>query len=134
MKRVLMSFVFMLAITSAITGRAESLYAPDAIEISPVYDSIYPRQLAQPLDILPEGFNTVVAGNSIFYYGNGVFYQRIMLEQKYVQVPPPIGIVVTSIPDDYQLMVLGRYYVYESHGIFYVRVLEGYRVIPPPIF
>ena len=72
-------------------------------------------------------------GSEIFYYQNGVFYQKSMIDQQYMVVPPPIGALVYSIPRGYQLMMIDGVPYYFYDGVFYRRVLEGYRVVVPPV-
>jgi hypothetical protein len=72
-----------------------------------------------------------VVGDETFYYSNGIFYQKIVLDNKYTAVPPPIGAVVVSIPAGYEYMMAGddQYYVYSN--VYYKRVLEGFKVVAP---
>ena len=114
---------------------AHALYLQQSLDLAnPNYSpSPYPATLGQAIDILPEGFVTINVGDETYYYCNGVFYQKVMRDQKYVITPPPIGAVVFNIPDGYQYMFVNgiSYYVYQ--GIYYRRVLEGYKVIEPPV-
>lgn len=98
-----------------------------------VYYPPYPYVLSQPIDNLPQGFITIGVGIETYYYCDGVFYQKVIREQKYVIVPPPIGAVVFNIPQGYQLMLIDGVTYYEYQGVFYKHVLDGYRVIYPPV-
>jgi len=93
----------------------------------------YPPVLSQALDALPDGFITIGAGYETFYYSKGVFYQKIVIDNKYTVVPPPVGAVIFCVPRGYQYLFLDgtSYYVYR--GVYYKRVLEGYEVIYPPV-
>ena len=96
----------------------------------------YPYVLSQPIDNLPQGYitlGTIGMGQDTYYYFNGVFYQKVIREQVYVIVPPPIGAIVFNIPQGYRLMLIDGMCFYEAYGIFYRRVLEGYKVIYPPV-
>jgi hypothetical protein len=93
----------------------------------------YPSVLSQPIDVLPAGTITLFVGTEIYYYFNGIFFQKNVLEQQYFIVPPPIGAVVFNIPQGYQMVVLNGISFYESAGVFYKRVLEGYKVVRPPV-
>ena len=94
--------------------------------------SPYPDVLSQPIDILPQGFTTISMGDDTYYYCRGVFYQKTVMEQKYVIVPPPVGAIVSDIPVGYELMLINGMIYYEYQGVYYKRVLEGYGVIFPP--
>lgn len=96
------------------------------------YSNPYPAVLSPAIDILPHGFVTINLDDETFYYCNGIFYQKIMHDQKYLVVPPPIGAMVFDIPAGYQYMLIDgtAYYVYQ--GVYYVRVLDGYKVVLPP--
>jgi len=93
----------------------------------------YPYVLSQPIGLLPSGFVTINVGEETYYYCSGIFYQRIIREQKYVIVPPPIGAVIFSIPQGYELTFIDGVSYYEYQGVYYKRVLEGYKVIYPPV-
>jgi hypothetical protein len=93
----------------------------------------YPYVLSQLIAVLPQGFVTINVADETFYYSNGIFYQKILREQKYVVVPPPIGAVVFDIPPGYQLMFIDGISYYNYGGVYYKRVLEGYKVIYPPV-
>jgi len=105
---------------------------PQAYALMPGgYGSLYPQVLSQPIDILPSGTITLIVGPETYYYANGVFFQKVILEQKYVMVPPPIGAVVFHLPLGYKLMLIDGITFYEYQGVFYKRVLDGYKVIYP---
>jgi hypothetical protein len=118
-KPILLVFIFIWLIGE--TTQAHAFY------------SSYPDVLSQPLDILPQRSITINVEDETFYYCNGIFYQRIMRDQKYVVVPPPIGAVVFNIPLGYQLMLVDGVSYYVFDGVYYKRVLEGYKVIYPPV-
>jgi hypothetical protein len=111
-------------------------YASDlqrSVELSHPVRSPYPAVLSSAVDNLPEGFTTVNVGHEIYYYSKGIFYQKIMHDQKYMVVSPPVGAVVSKMPEGYKyLSVDGKYY-YEYQGVYYKRVFHGYKVINPPV-
>jgi len=126
--------IFVLVVFIFIGGGtlANAFYGQQSIELSsPVY-SPYPPVLSPAIDILPQGFVTINVGDETYYYYQGIFYQMIMRDQKYVVVPPPVGAVVFNIPKNYQYMFIdgASYYVYQ--GVYYKRTLEGYKIILPP--
>ena len=119
--------VFIGLISSTIQAQALLLQGPNDLT------SPYPQVLSSPLEDLPRGFITINVGYETYYYSKGVFYQKIMRDQTYVAVPPPIGAVVFTIPQGYQLMLIDGVSYYEYQGVYYKRVLEGYKVIYPPV-
>lgn len=116
-------------------AKASNPVQPKKIHISsysyPTYG--YPYVFSEPIDVLPAGAQTLFVGTDIYFYDQGVFYQKNILEQKYFVVPPPIGAVVYNIPQGYQLIVLNGVSFYESGGIYFKRTLEGYKVVRPPV-
>ncbi len=129
-----MIFLLVFSFTWLISGpkQAHAFYVQDSIELSYPKYSPYPYMLGQPIDILPQGFITINVSDENFYYCNGIFYQRIMRDQKYMVVPPPVGGVVYTIPQGYQYMFIDGVVYYECKGVYYQRVLDGYKVIFPP--
>lgn len=93
----------------------------------------YSLTFSRPLETLPSGFVTINVGDETFYYSNGIFYQKIIRDQKYAVAPAPVGAVVFRIPKGYQYVMMDgkAYYMYK--GVYYKRVLEGYKVIYPPL-
>lgn len=128
---VYLGFIVVWTIVCPLPARA--FYLQQSIEFSQPNHSPYPYVLSQPINILPQGFVTINVGDDTFYYCNGVFYQRIMRDQKYVIVPPPIGAVVFNIPQGYELMFMDGLTYYEYQGVYYKRTLAGYKVIYPPV-
>lgn len=126
MKNIL-AFIFIWVAGSITQAHAQLLQGPGELY------SPYPHVLGQPIDILPHGFITINVEDETYYYCNGIFYQKVILEQKYTVVPPPIGAVVFTIPQGYQLMLIDGVSYYEYEGVYYKRVLEGYKVIFPPV-
>jgi hypothetical protein len=117
-------FFLLAGILTALTSAARAQPA--------YYPAEYPYVLSQPIAVLPSGFLTIVAGDAIYYYNKGIFFQKDIIDQQYVVVPPPIGAVIYRIPQGYQLMIIRGIPYYEYGGVFYKRVLEGYQVINPP--
>jgi hypothetical protein len=79
---------------------------------------------------LPHASLSIGYGGHKYLYSRGIFYAPGVRE--YVVVPPPAGVLVSSIPDGHdQVIVDGvSYYVY--NGVYYSRVTQGYRVTAPP--
>jgi hypothetical protein len=119
MKRILVSLVILGMMAG---GEAQAHFMP--------FPSL--AVLGQAVDALPSGFLTVVTRNDVYYYAKGIFYQKIVLLNKYVVVPPPVGETISEIPQAYQLMMVDGATYYEYAGVYYVRVLDGYRIIEPP--
>lgn len=124
---LLLILIFIWVAASATSAQALLLQGPNELY------SPYPYVLSRPIDILPQGSITINVGDETYYYCKGIFYQKIVLEQKYVIVPPPIGAVVFTIPQGYQLMLINGTTYYEYEGVYYKRDLEGYKVIYPPV-
>jgi len=121
MKNLMIFSIFITGWMLAVVAPAFAFYTP------------YPPVLSQAIDILPNGFDTIVVGDETFYYSKGVFYKKLVLDDKYTIVSPPIGAVVFSIPEGYQYMLIDgeNYYVYQ--GVYYKRLLDGYKVTYPPV-
>ncbi|MDE2028197.1 MAG: hypothetical protein KGK03_03215 [Candidatus Omnitrophica bacterium] len=132
MKAIAVLLALMLSwLLPAVTAFA--LNVQRSVELTGAYASPYPPVLSPALERLPPGAVTVNAGNVIFYYAHGVFYQKVMLDQKYVIVPPPIGAVVYAIPPGWAYVFIDGISYYVSGGVYYERRLEGYRVAYPPV-
>ena len=129
-RRVFLVFGVMLSAVGFLTAEAPASFMQGPNE---GYLPPYPYVLSQPIDNLPMGFITIRVGQETYYYDGGIFYQKVIREQAYVVVPPPIGAVIFDIPQGYALMLIHGISFYEYAGIYYRRVLEGYRVIYPPV-
>lgn len=112
---------------------AQAFVLQNSVEFAYPHDTPYPNALGQPIDILPQGYVTITVGDETYYYSQGVFFQKIMKDQKYLIVPPPIGAIVFSIPQGYQQILVNGMSFYEYQGVYYKQVLEGYKVIYPPV-
>jgi hypothetical protein len=119
--------LFAGAWVSVQTAHAQFMEEPGQFAAPP-----YPYITSPLITNLPEGFITIRVGLETYYYSNGDFFQKIMREQKYVLVPPPIGAVVFDLPTGYELMLVDDLSIYVFKGVYYKRVLEGYKVIFPP--
>ena len=126
MKKILV-FLFFVLVWIVVGVEASHASSNDSYYLSP-----YPNLFSQLIANLPQGSITITVGQETYYYGNGIFFQKVIREQKYIIVPPPIGAVVFSIPQDYQIMLMNGMSFYENHGIYYKRVIEGFKVIYPP--
>lgn len=133
MKVRLFIFTFLLVASIPITSPAAHLLSPGALELNLTGQSPYPPVMSRPLDLLPVGFDTIATADATFYYSHGNFFQKSMFLQKYIQIAPPVGIIVRSIPDGYSFMIdpYGRY-LYEYNNVFYVRTIDGYMVVGQP--
>ena len=95
----------------------------------------YPYILSHPIENLPQGYVTIGTlgmGQDTYYYSDGAFYQKVIRDQVYIVVPPPIGAVVYNIPQGYGLMLIDGILLYEFQGVFYKRILDGFKVVCPP--
>jgi hypothetical protein len=81
---------------------------------------------------LPDGYFTVWAGGTRYYYYDGVYYRYVGYGD-YVIVPPPAGAMVTSIPTDFQPVVINGMTYYVNDGIYYVYTRHGYQVVNQPV-
>jgi len=132
MKKISILLAFILCWLWGGGTPSKAFYVQQSVELSSPYYSPYPPILGPAIDILPKGFVTVNVGEETFYYCNGIFYQKVMRDQKYVVTPPPIGAVVFDLPKDYQYLYINGTSFYEYKGVYYKRVLDGYKVIYPP--
>jgi len=83
------------------------------------------------MNFLPAGYDTVWVGGTVYYYYDGLYYQRAGFD--YMLVNPPIGAYVNVIPPDFQpVNINGRVY-YTDNGVYYVLTQRhGYKVVPAP--
>jgi hypothetical protein len=95
--------------------------------------------IAPPVDAeipeLPPGAETVVVGNTIYYYAAGAFFLQ-QPDGGYVVVAPPMGATVSLLPPDaVEANVNGTGY-YQAEGIYYMPVIENgvtvYLTVPQP--
>jgi hypothetical protein len=95
--------------------------------------------VAPPVDAeipeLPPGAETVVVGDTIYYYAAGAFYLQ-QPDGGYVVVAPPMGATVSLLPPDaVQVIVNGNVY-YQADGTYYMPVIQNgvtvYLTVPQP--
>lgn len=130
MRNISVTLIFIMILGCLKAGSAHAQFSQGPNQM---YSPPYPYVQSTPINNLPYGAITIGVGQETYYYCKGVFYQKVIREQTYVIVPPPIGAVVFTIPQGYQLMLIdgASYYVFE--GVFYKHVLDGYKVIYPPV-
>jgi hypothetical protein len=95
--------------------------------------------IAPPMDAeipqLPPGAETVVVGNTVFYYVAGAFYLQ-QPDGGFTVVGAPMGAVVSMLsPDATEVDVNGTGY-YQADGVYYLPVMQNgvtaYEVVPQP--
>ncbi|MGH7977538.1 MAG: DUF6515 family protein [Limisphaerales bacterium] len=95
--------------------------------------------IAPPVDAeipeLPPGAETVVVGDTIYYYAAGAFYVQ-QPDGGYVVVAPPMGVTVSLLPPDAVPVVINGTTYYQSDGTYYLPVMQNgvvaYLTIPQP--
>ena len=82
---------------------------------------------------LPEGYFTIWAGGTRYYYYDGLYYTYVG-QGDYVLVDPPVGAYVSAIPSDFQpVSINGRMY-YTDGGVYYILTRHhGYKVVLAPV-
>lgn len=87
--------------------------------------------------VLPPYYARVVVRGMLFFYCNGVFYQKTEDDtETYVVVKPPIGAKVKELPEGYTIKLIDgkKYYVVDN--TYYAEVLSDnkmyYEVVQPP--
>lgn len=83
------------------------------------YGTYYAPQLGFSLNVLPYGYYPFYHGQSLYYYSDGLYYQRNADANNYSVVAPPIGAAIKSLPDDAQSIVINGVQYYESNGVYY---------------
>ena len=102
---------------------------------APTMSACYGRHMfiaiGTAIDVLPNGFLTVMVGTVPYYYHRGIFYRPY--RRGYLVVPAPIGAVVVRLPSGHVVIrVEDRPYHY-YRGVFYAPVAGRYTVVRPPI-
>ncbi|WP_342597759.1 DUF6515 family protein [Cyanobacterium aponinum UTEX 3222] len=79
----------------------------------------------------PPYYDTVYIGSSSYIYSDGVYMQPV--NDNYIVVAPPTGVVVNYLPDGCTLIQDGDFQYYDCAGIYYEAVYQDgatvYRVI-----
>lgn len=73
---------------------------------------------------LPPGVETVVVGNTIYYYAAGAFYVQ-QPDGGYIVVAAPIGAVVSLLPPDAALVAINGTTCYQADGIYYSPIMQN---------
>lgn len=71
----------------------------------------------------------VLFNGQTYYYDRGSYY--LQDPQGYLAVPPPIGIIVSSLPAWARQVEVGGQVYYRCKGAFYVQTTQGYQVVAP---
>jgi hypothetical protein len=95
--------------------------------------------IAPPVDAdisdLPPGTETVVVGDTIYYYAGGAFYVQ-QPDGSYLVVAPPMGVTVTMFPPDAVSVVINGTVYYQADGTYYLPVMQNgvtaYLTVPQP--
>jgi hypothetical protein len=95
--------------------------------------------IAPPVDAdvsdLPPGTETVVVGDTIYYYAGGAFYVQ-QSDGSYIVVAPPMEVTVTMFPPDAVSVVINGTVYYQADGTFYLPVMQNgvtaYLTVPQP--
>jgi hypothetical protein len=94
---------------------------------------IVPPPLDAEVSELPPGVETVVVGDTTYYYAGGAFYLQ-QSDGSYAVVAPPIGVIVSTLPPDATPVVINGITCYQSDGADYEPVMENgvtaYQTIP----
>jgi Family of unknown function (DUF6515) len=84
--------------------------------------------IAPPVDAeipeLPPGAETVVVGDTIYYYAAGAFYVQHP-DGSYIVVAPPMGVTVSLLPPDAALVVINGTTYYQADGTYYLPVMQN---------
>jgi hypothetical protein len=95
--------------------------------------------IAPPIDAeipeLPPGAETVVMGDTIYYYAAGAFYVQ-QPDGSYVVVTPPLGVTVSLLPPDAVAVIFNGATYYQAAGTYYLPVMQNgvvaYLTVPQP--
>ncbi len=80
--------------------------------------------------ILPADYTTLNSGGTTYYSSAGVYYRQ--RDEKYVVVPPPMGVAIRALPPGYTTVYVGDIPYYYYQGTYYVSDYSGYVVTEPP--
>jgi Family of unknown function (DUF6515) len=84
--------------------------------------------IAPPLDAeipdLPPGTETVVLGDTYYYYAGGAFYVQ-QSDGSYAVVAAPIGVTVSTLPPDATPVTINGITCYQSDGAYFEPVMEN---------
>jgi len=72
---------------------------------------------------------TVLFNGQTYYYDRGTFY--VQDPQGYLAIPPPIGIIVSTISSHATQGISNGGIYYQFKGVFYITVSQGYQVVGP---
>ena len=95
--------------------------------------------IAPPVDAdipeLPPDTETVVVGNTVYYYAAGAFYLQ-QPDGSFIVVAAPIGAVVSLLPPDAVPVIINGTTYYLADGVYYQPIMEdgavAYLVVPQP--
>jgi Family of unknown function (DUF6515) len=84
--------------------------------------------IAPPVDAeipeLPPGAETVVVGNTVYYYAAGAFYVQ-QPDGSYIVVAAPMGATVSLLPPDAVLVAVNGTTCYQADGVYYLPVMQN---------
>jgi len=95
--------------------------------------------IAPPIDAeiaeLPPAVETVLLGDTVYYYAAGAFYIQ-QADGSYIVVAPPMGVTVSMLPPDAVAVVFNGATYYQADGIYYLPVMQNgvvvYLTVPQP--
>jgi hypothetical protein len=76
---------------------------------------------------LSANYVTVLFNGQTYFFDRGSFY--VETPQGYLAVPPPIGIIVSTISQHARQIEMGGQVYYRHKGICYIQVEQGYQVV-----
>jgi hypothetical protein len=72
--------------------------------------------------VLPAGYVRVIAGPSVFFYYEGIFYTQVEADGEYVVADPPVGAIVYTLPSDAAEIEIDDKPFLEYNGVIYKQV------------
>lgn len=73
---------------------------------------------------LPPGAETVVLGDTVYYYAGGAFYVQ-QPDGSFVVVAQPIGVTVTMLPPDAISVLINGIVHYQADSAYYLPVMQN---------
>jgi len=87
--------------------------------------------LGTAIDVLPDGYVSVMVGTAPYYYHRGIFYRPY--RRGYIVVPAPIGAWVIGPPPGSVMVLVENDPFHYYRGTFYAPLEGRYVVVRPPI-
>ncbi len=84
--------------------------------------------IAPPVDAvitdMPPDAETVVVGDTYYYYAGGAFYVQ-QADGTYIVVAPPLGVAVSTLPPDVSPIIINGITCYQGDGACYEPVMQN---------